>query len=216
MFAETLQRRISGISSLICNTPLLEIEFSYQGKDRVVYAKAEHLNMTGSIKDRMAFHILKKAYQKGILKAGNPIFEATSGNTGISFSAIGQAMGHPVMIFMPDWMSEERKNLIRGLGARIQLVSKAEGGFLGCIRMAEDMARQSEGAFLPHQFSNEDNSEAHYLTTGTEIWWQLKLHSIQPDAFVAGVGTGGLVLHQILLASGGTPEPGCRAYLVWA
>ena len=103
-------------------------------------------------------------------------------------------MGHPVMIFMPDWMSEERKNLIGGLGAKIRLVSREEGGFLGCLRMAEEMARSTKNSFLPQQFSNQDNSEAHYLSTGTEIWWQMKMHSAHADAFVAGVGTGGTIM----------------------
>ena len=191
---QVLRRKLRGISSLLCNTPLLAIEFNYRNERRVIYAKAEHLNMTGSIKDRMAFHILQKAYERGTLQPGGTILEATSGNTGIAFSAIGQAMGHKVMIFMPDWMSIERKNLIRGLGAIVRLVSKEEGGFLGSIRMAEEMAQSVTASFLPRQFSNEDNSAAHYLTTGTEIWWQLRLHSIRPDAFVAGVGTGGTIM----------------------
>jgi len=150
--------------------------------------------MTGSIKDRMAMHILLKGYAKGLLNPGNLIVEATSGNTGISFSAIGRALGHPVTIFMPDWMSEERINLIQSLGAQVHLVSQDNGGFLGSIRLAEDLAEKTKGAFLPRQFSNEDNIEAHALTTGPEIWWQLRFHSLVPDAFVAGVGTGGTIM----------------------
>ncbi len=111
-------KRILGLSSLVGNTPLLAINFEYQGEARTLYAKAENLNMTGSIKDRMAFHILANAYDRGILKPGDRIIEATSGNTGISFAAIGKALGHPVTIFMPDWMSDERKNLIKSLGLR--------------------------------------------------------------------------------------------------
>lgn len=189
-----MSAKLRGISSLICNTPLLEIEFTYRGEPRRLYAKAENLNMTGSIKDRMAFHILEKAYERGALQPGATIVEATSGNTGIAFSAIGQAMGHPVVIFMPEWMSQERKNLIRGLGATVHLVSHEQGGFLGSIRMAEELAASIPNAFLPRQFSNDDNSEAHYLTTGPEIWWQLRLNSICPDGFVAGVGTGGTIM----------------------
>jgi len=188
------QRRIRGLSSLIGNTPLLEIEFTFKGEKRKLYAKAENLNMTGSIKDRMAFHILEKGYERGILKPGNLVIEATSGNTGIAFAAIGRALGHPVTIFMPAWMSEERINLIRSLGAEIVLVSREEGGFLGSIRRAEELAEQTKGAFLPRQFSNEDNVEAHYLTTGPEIWWQLRFRSLIPSAFVAGVGTGGTIM----------------------
>lgn len=186
--------RIRGLSSLIGNTPLLKISYSLGGIKKVLFAKAENLNMTGSIKDRMAFHILKQGYSSGNLLPGAMIMEATSGNTGISFSAIGRALGHKVVIFMPDWMSAERINLIKSLGAEIILVSKEEGGFLGSIRMSEELAQRTPGSFLPRQFSNADNSEAHYKTTGPEIWAQLKYHSIIPDAIVAGVGTGGTIM----------------------
>ncbi|MFA6129122.1 MAG: cysteine synthase family protein [Bacteroidales bacterium] len=191
---ENYLKKIQGLSSLIGNTPLLEIEFLYKGQKRRIYAKAENMNMTGSIKDRMAFHILRKAIEHGRLQEGKPIIEATSGNTGISFSAIGRALGYPVTIFMPNWMSSERINLIKGFGATINLVSKDQGGFLGSIDLANQMAAGIEGAFLPHQFENMDNAEAHYLTTGPEIWWQLKYRNLKPDAFVAGVGTGGTVM----------------------
>jgi cysteine synthase A len=185
--------RTQNLKSLIGNTPLLEIHFRYKGEDRIIYAKAENLNMTGSIKDRMAFHILSKAYEIGALEPGMQIYEATSGNTGISFAAIGKALGHQVNIFMPDWMSQERKDLIKILGAHIQLVSKAEGGFLGSIEMSKEAAKKTNG-FLPNQFSNCDNIEAHYFTTGPELWWQLKYRNITPAAFVAGVGTGGTIM----------------------
>jgi cysteine synthase A len=187
------RNKVLGLSSLIGNTPLLAINFKYKGEERIIYAKAENLNMTGSIKDRMAFHIMEKAIKRGILKPGDPILEATSGNTGISFSALGRALGHQVIIYMPDWMSEERKNIIRSLGAKINLVTKEEGGFLGSIQMANDEA-EKKGGFLPSQFSNEDNVEAHYLTTGPELWWQLKYRNMEPDAFIAGVGTGGTIM----------------------
>jgi cysteine synthase len=187
-------RSLQGLHSLIGNTPLLAIECLYRKQRRTVYAKAEHLNMTGSIKDRMAFHVLKKAYESGVLKPQDRIIEATSGNTGISFAAMGAALGHPVTIFMPDWMSAERKDLIRSLGAEIRLVSNAEGGFLGSIAKAEALAREDAHSFLPRQFSNHDNVQAHRLTTGPEIHWQLACHSIEPRAFVAGVGTGGTVM----------------------
>jgi cysteine synthase A len=188
------ERRASALRSLVGNTPLLAIEFAFRGRARTLYAKAEHLNTTGSIKDRMAFHIVSRGYERGTLRPGDLIAEATSGNTGIAFAAIGRTLGHPVVIFMPDWMSAERVSLIRSLGAEVVLVSAAEGGFLGSIRRAEEMAASRERVFLPRQFSNEDNVEAHYRTTGPEIWWQLRFHSLCPDAFVAGVGTGGTVM----------------------
>jgi len=186
--------RLRGLRSLVGNTPLLVIDFTYRGEHRVLYAKEETLNMTGSVKDRMALHILQRGYEKGALEPGALIVEATSGNTGISFSALGRAMGHPVAIFMPDWLSPERINLIRSFGADVHLVSAAQGGFLGSIRMAEELAARTPGAFLPRQFSNEDNSEAHALSTGPEIWAQLRQRDLTPDAFLAGVGTGGTIM----------------------
>ena len=186
--------RLKGLTHAVGNTPLLAIEFDFEGRSRVIYAKAEYLNMTGSIKDRMAFYILKEAHQRGDLAPEDLIIEVTSGNTGIAFSAIGRALGHPVAIFMPDWMSRERINLIKSLGAEVNLVSRDEGGFLGSLERAEDLARSRGAAFLPSQFANKDNIEAHARTTGPEIWWQLRFRSLLPDAFVAGVGTGGTVM----------------------
>lgn len=186
--------RSRNLKHMIGNTPLLAIRYRYRGRDRVIYAKAEHMNMTGSIKDRMAFHILKKAYQEGCIKTGETIAEATSGNTGISFAAIGRALAHHVVIFMPDWMSEERVHLIKSLGAKIVPVRRDQGGFVGSIRMAQDFAAEKPHVFLPAQFANEANVEAHEKTTGPEIWWQLYFHSLVPDAFVAGVGTGGTIM----------------------
>ena len=188
------ENNIQGLSNLIGNTPLLAVEFLYKGEKRVIYAKAENMNMTGSIKDRMAFHILKEAYKNGSLAPGHCIIEATSGNTGISFSAIGRAMKHRVTIYMPDWMSAERINLIRSFGAEIILVSHEEGGFLGSISKTEQQAETEEHCFLPRQFSNNDNVQAHFTTTGPEIWWQLRYRDLIPDAFIAGVGTGGTIM----------------------
>jgi cysteine synthase A len=184
----------TALKHLIGNTPLLAIRFRFRGNERVIYAKAENLNLTGSIKDRMAFHILKTAYQEGCIHPGDTIAEATSGNTGISFAAIGRALGHQVVIYMPDWMSQERVALIKSLGATIVPVRRDQGGFLGSIRMTEELAEQQPHVFLPAQFANRANVEAHAKTTGPEIWWQLYFHSIQPDAFVAGVGTGGTIM----------------------
>jgi len=186
--------RLSGLAQLVGNTPLLEILFEFRGQQRAIYAKSEQLNLTGSIKDRMALHILKEAYRSGQLHPGDTIAEATSGNTGISFAAIGRALGHPVKIFMPDWMSRERKDLIASYGAEIVPVSHEQGGFLGSIRMAEEFAASRRDVFLPCQFSNDANAEAHETTTGPEIWLQLEAAGRVPDAFVAGVGTGGTVM----------------------
>ena len=189
-----IQGRLNGLGHWVGNTPLLAIDFTFDGRPRVLYAKAENMNMTGSIKDRMAYHIIRRGYERGTLKPGATIVEATSGNTGIAFAAIGRALGHAVTIFMPDWMSQERKDLIRSLGAEIRLVSMEQGGFLGSIRLSEEYAASLGSSFLPRQFSNADNAEAHYSTTGPEIWWQLRWHDLRPDAFIAGVGTGGTIM----------------------
>ena len=186
--------RVKGLRNLVGNTPMYAIDCEFRGRARRIYAKAEHLNFTGSIKDRMAAHIVRHGYECGLLEPGALIVEATSGNTGIAFSAIGRALGHPVTIFMPDWMSEERKRLIRSFGAEVRLVSHAEGGFLGSIHLSEELARATPGAFLPRQFANDENSAAHEQTTGPEIWAQIRARGLMPDAFVAGVGTGGTIM----------------------
>jgi cysteine synthase A len=188
------EERFRALGRIIGNTPLLGIHCKFRGQNRVIYAKSEQVNMTGSIKDRMALHILKKAYAAGTIHPGDTIAEATSGNTGIAFAALGRSLGHPVVIFMPDWMSVERKELIRSFGAQIVPVSREQGGFIGSIRMSEEMAAKRSDVFLPRQFSNRDNAEAHETTTGPEIWAQLEEGGLQPNAFVAGVGTGGTVM----------------------
>jgi cysteine synthase A len=186
--------RLSALERLIGNTPLLAIDYKRGDRRRTLYAKSEQMNFTGSIKDRMALYILRKAYSEGAIRKGDTIVEATSGNTGIAFAAIGRALGHPVSIFMPNWMSRERMDLVQSLGANIVPVTKAQGGFLGSIRLAEEIAAQRKDVFLPRQFSNSANVEAHEQTTGPELFWQLKAEGLVPEAFVAGVGTGGTVM----------------------
>ncbi len=193
MKIEEIHARFNYVKNLVGNTPMYAIDYTYKNKERTLYAKAENLNMTGSIKDRMAFHILKRGYETGKLQPGNMIAEATSGNTGISVSAIGRALGHPITIFMPEWMSVERINLIKSLGADIHLVSKDEGGFLGSITKTEELAK-GESVFLPNQFSNNENINAHAISTGPEIWWQMRYQGLIPEAFIAGVGTGGTIM----------------------
>jgi len=189
-----IRQKFTALERIIGNTPLLAIDFTYRGEPRVIYAKYEQVNLTGSIKDRMALHVLRRAYEAGQIRPGDAIAEATSGNTGISFSALGRALGHPVTIFMPDWMSSERISLISSFGANIVLVSRAQGGFLGSIKMSEELAARQPNVFLPCQFANQANVEAHMTTTGPEIWGQLANVGVSPDAFVAGVGTGGTVM----------------------
>ncbi len=182
------------VENLIGNTPLLAIHFKFKGERRTIFAKAEHLNLSGSIKDRMALHILKEAYAAGKIKKGDTIAEATSGNTGIAFAALGHAFGNPVKIYMPDWMSNERISLIKSYGAEVVLVSREEGGFVGSIALSDQFALDNKNVFLSHQFSNEANPQAHYTATAPEIWSQLETIGLKPDAFVAGVGTGGTIM----------------------
>ncbi len=185
---------IENLTSCIGNTPLAEIKFTYKNKTQRLFAKLEYFNLTGSVKDRMAFHILSEAIKRGELKPGDRIAEATSGNTGISMCALGAYLKHPVTIFMPDWMSKERQDLIASFGAEIRLVSSEEGGFLGSIGMADQLAEDLGDVFLPHQFDNEDNMWGQYHGLGQELIDQLKTLDLQIDGFVAGVGTGGVVM----------------------
>ena len=185
--------KFSALEKLIGNTPLLKINYLYKNKPSCIYAKAEHYNLTGSIKDRVALYILKKAYECGEIKPKQTIVEATSGNTGIAFASIGSYLGHKVVVYMPDWMSSERKNLIASFGGEVRLVSKEEGGFLGSIKKAKEMAGIGH-CFLPEQFSNEENTRTHYEMTAPEIEKQLKNWNASVDALIVGVGTGGTIM----------------------
>ena len=186
--------RLRALSNLIGRTPLLSIHLRYRGVERVIHAKAEHYNLTGSIKDRMALSILSRAMRSGALRPGDRIAEATSGNAGIAITALGRALGHKVDIYMPDWMSDERKSLLRSLGADLHLISREEGGFIGAIEATRTLAASQDGVFLPCQFSNCDNTGGHCDTTGPELLKQMAVLGLTPDAFVAGVGTGGTVM----------------------
>jgi len=190
----SLPPMFKAVSGLIGNTPLIGVNLRYTGELTTVYAKLEYYNLSGSIKDRMALEVLREAYATGALKKGDLIVEATSGNAGIAFCALGRALGHPVRIYMPDWMSCERISLMKSYGADVRLVSKEEGGFVGSIQMAEDLARTRNDVFLPRQFSNPDNCNAHCKGTGPEILAQMARRDLAPTAFVAGVGTGGTVM----------------------
>ena len=174
---------------LIGNTPMIKIDYEYDGKKGSIYTKLEYYNYTGSIKDRIALYIIENERKNGNLKEGQPIVEVTSGNTGISFSAIGALYGHDVHIFMPDWVSLERRKLIEMYGAHVHLISREEGGFKGALKLAEEFSKET-GAFRPLQFDNELNVEAQYKTTGNEI-----IDSVpEVNAFVSGIGTGGTLM----------------------
>lgn len=174
----------------IGNTPMIKIRYRYNGKENYIYSKLESYNLTGSIKDRVAYYIIKEAYKEGKLKSEMEIVEATSGNTGIALSAIGAYFGNPVHIFMPDWVSKERYNLMKMYNAKVTLISKEEGGFKRAIKEAEKYAKE-HNAFLSNQFENKNNVLAHYETTGKEIIEQLGENI---GGFVSGIGTGGTLM----------------------
>ena len=185
--------RLAGLDHLVGRTPLLAIRCRVRGTERTVYAKHETANFTGSVKDRMALHMLRRAHESGALHPGDTIAEATSGNTGISFAALGRALSHPVRISMPEWMSRERHQVIRAFGAQDVPVTHEQGGFVGAIAEADAYAAAHPNVWRPQQFSNPDNAEAHALSTGPELLSQLASLGLRPTAFVAGVGTGGTV-----------------------
>lgn len=177
------------IDNLIGNTPMIKIKAKYNKKIINVYAKLEYYNYTGSIKDRLAHYIIKESYKDNSLRKDMPIIEATSGNTGISFAALGAYYNHPVHIFMPDWVSQERINIMKLYGAEVHLVSKKDGGFQEAIRRANELAKKING-FRPDQFNNKKNIDVHYQTTGLEIVNQVK----NINLFISGIGTGGTLI----------------------
>ena len=174
----------------IGNTPMIRITYRIGDKVERVYTKLESYNPTGSIKDRVAYYMLTKAMQRGVLKENMPIVEATSGNTGIAIAALGAYFHHPVHILMPNWASVERVKLMQGFGAEVTLISREDGGFRRCMEEAKKFAEENNG-FLTDQFSNDDNLLAHYETTGEEIIKQLPE---KVGAFISGVGTGGTLI----------------------
>lgn len=176
--------------STIGNTPMIKIKYEYKGKKKYIYTKLEYYNLTGSIKDRVAYYIINNAKKRGELKQGMPIIEATSGNTGIALAALGSFYKHPVYIFMPNWVSKERINLIKNYGAKIILFSKEEGGFIRCVEEAKNIAKE-KNAFLANQFASKDNFLAHYETTAEEI---IKQVPEEIHGFISGVGTGGTLM----------------------
>ena len=158
-----------------------------------VYAKLECANPGGSIKDRIALFMLEAAAERGELKPGDTIVEATSGNTGIALAWVGRELGHPVIIFMPEHMSVERRHMLERLGADVRLTPR-EIGFEGAVRL-RDAYRGHPGHFVPDQFGNPDNLRCHVVTTAREIMAQLREHGCERlDYFVAGVGTGGTLM----------------------
>lgn len=193
--------KIYEYEKLIGNTPLIAIDYVYKNKKSTSYFKLEYFNPSGSIKDRMAIQIIKDAILNNEFDKNMKIAEATSGNTGIAFSALGAFLGTEVEIFMPSWMSKERKKLIKSYGAKLREVSALEGGFEGAVRLANESAinainsclKNKKQIFLPHQFDNKSNVKAHEKTAN-EIINTFKKYNIKPECFVAGVGTGGTIM----------------------
>lgn len=177
------------IMDLVGNTPVLEL-VNYEkklGLEATVLAKLEAFNPAGSVKDRIAKKILLDAYETGKINKDSVIIEPTSGNTGIGLSAIAAALGIRIIITMPETMSVERRNMMKAYGAELVLTDGSQG-MKGAIAKAEELAKELPGSFIPGQFVNALNPQAHYETTGPEIWEQT---GGKVDIFVAGVGTGG-------------------------
>jgi len=169
------------VLDLIGNTPLLQL------RGERIFAKAEFLNPGGSIKDRVALAMLEGAERDGRLKPDSIIVEPTSGNTGIGVALVGRLKGYPVKIVMPAGMSEERKKIIRALGAEL-ILTPDEESIRGAVRRVEEMAAADPRIFVPQQFENPDNPRCHYEDTAHELWRQIRG---EVDCFVAGVGSGG-------------------------
>lgn len=187
-----MSKVVENAVELIGNTPLLKLNnFSKKMNitDAAIYAKLEYLNPTGSVKDRAAFAMICDAEEKGILKEGATIIEPTSGNTGIGIAFVAAVKGYRAILTLPDTMSVERRNLLKAYGAELVLTEGAKG-MKGAIEKAEELCKEIEGAVILGQFDNQANADAHYCTTGPEIWEQLDKNV---DIFVAGAGTGGTI-----------------------
>ncbi len=179
------------ITDLIGSTPLLELK-NYEKKNNLeakILAKLEYFNPAGSVKDRIAKAMVDDAEAKGVLKEGSVIIEPTSGNTGIGLASVAAARGYRIILTMPETMSVERRNLLKAYGAELVLTSGAEG-MKGAIAKADELAKEIPNSFIPSQFTNKVNPEAHKKSTGPEIWNDT---DGKVDIFVAGVGTGGTV-----------------------
>ncbi len=175
---------VENILDLVGNTPMLHLRGMANG---CVWAKAEFLNPAGSIKDRIAKYIIEQSELNGTLKPGATIVEATSGNTGIALAFVGKLKGYRTIICMPSDMSDERKKIIRALGAEL-VETPAQESIAGSVAKAEDIRREIPNSFLIGQFVNPLNPETHYKSTAREIWEQMEG---KVDAFCAGVGSGG-------------------------
>lgn len=186
-----MKKIYNNISEIIGNTPMLEpLKLAEKiGIKANIFLKLEYLNPTGSIKDRAAKEIIEDAEKKGLLKAEATIIEPTSGNTGIGLAAIGASKGYRVLIVMPETMSEERRKIITALGAEV-ILTDGKLGMAGAVQKAEDLKSEIKDSIIAGQFVNEANVNAHYKTTGPEIWEDM---DGKIDIFISGIGTGGTV-----------------------
>ena len=177
------------LDKLIGSTPMLRLKKTEdaEGASASVIAKLEYFNPAGSAKDRVALQMINDAEARGLISAGATLIEPTSGNTGIGLAAVGVHRGYRVIVVMPDNMSVERQKLMKAYGAEVVL-TPAAGGMSASIAKAKEIAASTPNSFIPSQFDNPANAEAHYLTTGREIWNDT---DGAVDIFVAGVGTGG-------------------------
>ncbi len=189
---ENMAGIVESATQLIGNTPLLKVSRYMEKagvKDAVILAKLEYLNPAGSVKDRVAFNMVERAEEEGVLKPGATIIEPTSGNTGIGLASVAAAKGYRTILTLPDTMSMERRNLLKAYGAKLVL-TEGKLGMKGAIEKAEELHREIEGSVIMGQFENPYNPEAHEKTTAPEIWEDTEG---RVDIFVAGVGTGGTI-----------------------
>ena len=186
-----MARIYNNVTELVGKTPLLRLNFIEEefGLNCRLLAKLEYLNPAGSAKDRVALEMIEKAEKDGLLKPGATIIEPTSGNTGIGLASVATVKGYRCIIVIPDTMSVERRNIIKAYGAEVVL-SDGTLGMKGSIEKAEELQRGIPGSFIPAQFDNPANANAHYKTTGPEIWTDTDGNV---DIFVAGIGTGGTI-----------------------
>ena len=179
------------LDELIGSTPILRLTKTEKAEDArsAILAKLEYFNPAGSAKDRVALNMISDAEERGLIGTGATLIEPTSGNTGIGLAAVGVHRGYKVIVVMPDNMSLERQKLMKAYGAEVVLTPAAEG-MSGSIAKAKEIAANTPNSFIPSQFDNPANADAHYLSTGREIWNDT---DGKVDIFVAGVGTGGTV-----------------------
>src|SRR5882757_4461052 len=175
------------ITELVGETPMLHLHHITPAGSADIYAKLEYLNPGGSVKDRAAIGIIKKAEEQGLLRKGSTILEATAGNTGVGLALIGVSRGYRVIFCVPEGFSEEKAKIMRALGAEVMRTPE-EDGMMGAIRKIKELAASIPNSFTALQFENQANPEYHYQTTAREIYEQMQGNV---DAIVVGVGTGG-------------------------